>query len=85
MGLKMTADHLSFTPCLPAHWPRAEVTLVRDGRTLRCVIVRQSEAAARADWEGKGVALLAVGERLAWAALAPHAVLVVALQEHTTG
>ncbi len=77
MGLKLTAHGLSFEPCLPAHWPRAEITLVRDGRTLRFVLVRQSEDAVRATWGGQGVGFLAVGEHLPWAALPAHTVFVV--------
>ena len=30
-GLQHEAQRLRFTPCLPAHWPRAELTLARDG------------------------------------------------------
>ena len=77
MGLKLTAHGLSFEPCLPAHWPRAEITLVRDGRTLRAVLVRQREDAVRATWGGQGVGFLAVGEHLPWAALPAHTVFVV--------
>ena len=77
LGLKLSAHDLSFQPCLPAHWPRAEITLVRDGRTMRFVLVRQSEDAVRASWGSQGVGFLAVGEHLAWAALPAHTVFVV--------
>jgi cyclic beta-1,2-glucan synthetase len=80
LGLKMTAHDLCFTPCLPAHWPRAEITLVRDGRTLRFVLVRQSADAVRATWGSQGVGFLAVGESLAWATLPAHSVFVVSLE-----
>ncbi|MDM7944300.1 MAG: glucoamylase family protein [Hydrogenophaga sp.] len=80
LGLKMTAHDLCFTPCLPAHWPRAEITLVRDGRTMRFVLVRQSADAVRASWGRQGVGLLAVGEHLAWTALPAHSVFVVSLE-----
>ncbi len=85
LGLKMTAHDLCFVPCLPAHWPRAEMTLTRDGRTMRFVLVRQSAAAAQADWEGKGVGFLAVGERLAWSALPPHTVFVIPMDGDAMG
>ena len=81
MGLKMTAHELSFTPCLPTDWPRAEMTLVRDGRTMRFVLVRQSAAAVRASWGSRGVGFLAVGEHLAWNALPPNTVFVISLDD----
>lgn len=81
LGLKMTAHDLCFTPCLPAHWPRAEITLVRDGRTMRFVLLRQSADAVRASWGSQGVGFLAVGEALDWATLPAHSVFVVSLEE----
>ena len=49
VGLQMRAHDLFFMPCLPSHWPRAEICLVRSGITLRFVLVRMTavEAAAR--------------------------------------
>jgi cyclic beta-1,2-glucan synthetase len=85
LGLKMTAHELSFMPCLPAHWPRAEITLVRDGRTMRFVLVRQSAEAVRATWGSQGVGFLAVGESLAWATLPAHSVFVVSLEDPFKG
>ena len=84
LGLKMTAHDLSFTPCLPAHWPRAEITLVREGRTMRFVMVRQSAEAVRSTWGSQGVGFLAVGDHLAWTLLPAHSVFVVALGDPHT-
>ncbi|MDP2019100.1 GH36-type glycosyl hydrolase domain-containing protein [Hydrogenophaga sp.] len=84
LGLKMTAHDLSFSPCLPAHWPRAEITLVRDGRTMRFVLVRQSAEAVRASWGSRGVGFLEVGEHLAWASLPPNTVFVIPLEGNPT-
>jgi cyclic beta-1,2-glucan synthetase len=45
-GLQQGAEHLSFQPCLPPHWPQAELTLVRDGRTMHFLLVRADDASA---------------------------------------
>jgi cyclic beta-1,2-glucan synthetase len=34
------AQDLQVQPCLPSHWPRAEITLTRDGRRMHFVLVR---------------------------------------------
>jgi len=41
-GLHQGAQNLSFTPCLPSHWQQAELTLKRDGRTMRFILLRVS-------------------------------------------
>jgi cyclic beta-1,2-glucan synthetase len=45
-GLRLGAQDLELRPCLPAHWPSAELTLVRDGRSLRFLLSRGSQADA---------------------------------------
>ena len=40
LGLNLQADELWFTPCLPLHWPRAELTLKRNGYRLHFVLLR---------------------------------------------
>ena len=45
-GLHQSAQALYFTPCLPSHWPVAELTLRRAGRTMRFILVRASAATA---------------------------------------
>ena len=82
MGLQMRAHDLFFTPCLPSHWPGAELTLARDGRTWRFILVRMEKteelavlpptAPATAQW-------LQVGERLRWVDLPAEACFVVPL------
>ncbi|WP_439606413.1 GH36-type glycosyl hydrolase domain-containing protein [Hydrogenophaga sp.] len=80
LGLRMGADELCFTPCLPSHWPRAEITLVRDGRSMRFVLVRGDPTAALAEAGATaGARLLAVGERLRWGELPAHSGFVVPL------
>ena len=78
-GLRLGAKDLSFTPCLPSHWPQAELTLRRDGRTMRFILMRaepQAALVATAPW---GAQLLLPGQSLAWPALAHDAVFVIPL------
>ena len=80
LGLQMRARELFFTPCLPSHWPGAELTLVRDGRTLRFILVRVASGAAQRTLPGdapNGARLLQVGQRLCWAELPADACFVI--------
>ena len=47
-GLRLDAHQLSLTPCLPTHWPHAELTLKRNGRCLHFIFVRSTAANAQA-------------------------------------
>ncbi|RYX93830.1 MAG: carbohydrate-binding protein [Comamonadaceae bacterium] len=78
-GLKQRADVLSFQPCLPSHWPRAEMTLVRDGKSMRFVFLREKADAALAAAGAEGGKLLAVGDSLAWKDLPAQSVHVIVL------
>jgi cyclic beta-1,2-glucan synthetase len=80
-GLQLDARELSFTPCLPLHWPRAELRLTRDGRTMRFVFVRGD---ARAVLDGlrdelPDAQLLRPFTLLDWTVLPAHSVFVVPL------
>ncbi|MDP1685793.1 hypothetical protein, partial [Hydrogenophaga sp.] len=83
LGLRLDAQELCFSPCLPSHWPEAEITLRRDGRSMRFVLVRAEPAAARARCASEGAQLLSVGERLRWRELPVRSCFVIALP--TTG
>jgi cyclic beta-1,2-glucan synthetase len=83
VGLHIRAHDLFFSPCLPTHWPGAEISLVRAGVTLRFVLVRATVAQvvghhlpdnvpADARW-------LAVGQRLRWVDERSDACFVVPL------
>ncbi|ART51648.1 carbohydrate-binding protein [Acidovorax carolinensis] len=82
LGLQMRAQELFFTPCLPSHWPGAEITLVRELRTLRFVLVRVESVAAQRVLPGDappGARLLQVGEPLRWRNLPADACFVIPL------
>ena len=80
VGLQIRAQELFFTPCLPTHWPGAELTLVRGGRTLRFILVRMAAGAEPSVLPGSappGARWLQVGERLRWADLASDLCCVI--------
>ena len=77
LGLHQEADEIFFTPCLPAHWPRADITLVRGETRLRFTVLRCSAAEAQA--ADPSARCLAVGERLAWRGLPAGSRFVVPL------
>jgi len=87
VGLQMGAKELFFTPCLPSHWPGAELTLVRGGRTLRFVLLRVATGATAvlpsnvppdARW-------LQVGQRLHWSEGSDRQCFVIPLPELSAG
>jgi cyclic beta-1,2-glucan synthetase len=79
LGLQMGAEDLCFTPCLPTHWPRAELTLVRNGHSMRFVLVRGEPLAALATCTDPHAQLLRVGESLRWTDLPQNSCFVVPL------
>jgi len=78
-GLDLGAQTLRFHPSLPRHWPRAELLLRRDGRVMRFLLLRGTEADIEAAVRELDARLLAVGEALDWPALAADSVHVVPL------
>jgi cyclic beta-1,2-glucan synthetase len=65
-GLVQRAHTLTFNPCLPSHWPQAELTLKRDQRSLRFILIRTTDSeshAAATKWNAK---LLQPGQALNW-------------------
>jgi cyclic beta-1,2-glucan synthetase len=78
-GLQQTGPTLCFTPCLPSHWPQAELTLQRAGRSLRFILLRASPEAAQtatAQWDAR---LLQPGELLPWTELPVQSCFVIPL------
>ena len=45
-GMRQRGPEIAFTPCLPTHWDHAELTLRRDGRTLRVLLCRPNASGA---------------------------------------
>nr|WP_304745874.1 glucoamylase family protein [Rhodoferax sp.] len=78
-GLRQGPQELCFTPCMPSHWHEAELTLVRDGRTMRFILVRATPQAALAGTAQWGAALLRPGRSLHWPGLAPDTCFVIPL------
>ncbi len=90
-GLVLDARSLHFEPGLPSHWPQAELTLRRDHRTMRFLLLREDPAqalaaAAVAAWAaGESPALLLPGAPLDWTALPAAAAFVVPLGAAAAG
>jgi cyclic beta-1,2-glucan synthetase len=78
-GLRQSAKELSFTPCLPSHWDHAELTLRRDGRTMRFIFRRATPPAALEATAQWGAKLLRPGQMLNWPGLGPHTCFVIPL------
>ena len=87
-GLRLDARTLSFEPCLPPHWAQAELTLKRNGRTLRFILWRigatedanvATQASARPAGSPSDAICLRRGERLNWTQLPVETCFVIAL------
>ena len=78
-GLQLGAQSLSFSPGLPSHWPRAELTLQREGRTMRFILLRQAAHSALAATTALNAQLLRPGQALAWRELAAQTCFVIPL------
>ena len=87
-GLQQGSQTLRFTPCLPTHWPQAELTLTRDGRALRFVLMRGSAEGALARFDALDgsprptpARLLMPAADLAWTDLPDGSCFVIPLPE----
>jgi cyclic beta-1,2-glucan synthetase len=82
-GLRLGAQDLSFMPCLPSHWQRAELALRRDGRTMRFILIRAlapAALAATAQWNAQ---LLRPGQLFNWADAPLDTCFVIPLKHET--
>ncbi|PXW94426.1 cyclic beta-1,2-glucan synthetase [Sphaerotilus hippei] len=83
LGLQLEAHRLRFHPCLPSHWPQAELTLRRDGRTMRFLLLRGPTLRAVEALVPADTRLLWPGEWLAWVDLPPQSTLLIPLLHDT--
>jgi cyclic beta-1,2-glucan synthetase len=79
-GLDMQAKTLSFSPCLPAHWDEAKLTLTRAGVQMHFRITRTAESFSPPDLQ-PGERLLGVDEELPWQTLQDNSHYVIFLPE----
>jgi len=80
-GLRLEANELSFLPCLPAHWPRAELRLTRDGRTMRFILLRETALEALNASAPVAARLLLPGQSLDWPALTQDQCFVIPVSD----
>ena len=93
-GVVKGPRHLSLSPCLPTHWPRAELLLKREGRHMRFILIRatpaealtmamhpaaESSASTTTAETLKGARLLRPGQVIDWGLLPPDSCFVVPL------
>ena len=69
-GLVQHGTTLSFTPCLPSHWPEVELTLRRGGASVRVIFARSDASRQWQAAEKAGALRIASGEILEWVRLA---------------
>jgi cyclic beta-1,2-glucan synthetase len=80
-GLHIGAQELCFTPCLPSHWPGAELTLQRDGRRMHFMLRRTRLPVETDRPPPQGGTWLMPGQPLRWTALAAESRFVVPLPD----
>jgi cyclic beta-1,2-glucan synthetase len=79
-GMRQAGAQVSFTPCLPSHWPQAELTLRRDGRVLKVLFRRDAKTGGAAPDVAGAERILSRGEQLDWESLAGETRCVMNLQ-----
>jgi cyclic beta-1,2-glucan synthetase len=80
-GLQLNSRELCFTPCLPPHWPQAELTLRREGRSLRFILKRTTAHEALVATAPMGARLLRPREALPWTELPDRSCFVIPLSD----
>jgi cyclic beta-1,2-glucan synthetase len=80
-GLQLSSRELYFTPCLPSHWPQAELTLRREGRSLRFILKRATAHEALAATAAMGAQQLRPGQALRWTELPDRSRFVIPLSD----
>lgn len=80
-GLRLGPQTLSFKPCLPSHWPRAELTLNRDGRRMRFYFLRPSSPSSGNNAMPEACVTLEQAQPLNWTSLGKDTSFVVWLRD----
>jgi cyclic beta-1,2-glucan synthetase len=80
-GLQLSARELRFRPCLPRPWQRAELSLRRDGRQLRFILIRADTDQALSAASEPQAQVLHPDQPLDWTALSADACFVIPLRE----
>ena len=78
-GLQLGAQELWFKPCMPTHWPHAELTLVRGPRTMRFILLYTTQdkvAAVTVQWDAQ---TLYPGQVLPWNELPEYSCFLIPL------
>ncbi|RZL01552.1 MAG: carbohydrate-binding protein [Rubrivivax sp.] len=78
-GLQQQAGTLTFKPCLPSHWPHADMTVRREGRTLHFKLCRPSATVEMAQSIQRGATVLHPGEALRWDKLGAETFFLIPL------
>jgi cyclic beta-1,2-glucan synthetase len=80
-GLQINAQTLVFHPCLPAHWQHAEITLRRETKTMRFILLSAKPAAAMGaiaqETNYADAVLLLPGQVLPWPTLRDNTTFVI--------
>ena len=73
-------ETVRLAPCLPPHWPSAELTLRREGRTMRFVFTRSASPELRALLDAGKAQMLACGAPVRWSEHSADCSFVVVLE-----
>jgi cyclic beta-1,2-glucan synthetase len=76
-GLEMGSTELRFKPCLPSHWMRAEMTLVRGAYNLHFILMRANLTDALNATSETGALALLPGQSLRWIDLTKQSCFVI--------
>lgn len=80
-GLQESDGALSFKPCLPSHWPHADMTVRRGGHTLHFKLCRPGASEQMAQATSQGAIVLKPGDTVCWDGLAAEAWFVIPLDD----
>jgi len=78
-GVKQGVQCLSFQPCLPSQWQQAELTLVRDDRKMRFILLQITPKEAMKKLDQWNAVLLLPDQLLHWTSLMPETCFVIPL------